>query len=423
MLHCRVGPGASRCCAAVQRERLVPQTCTIGSLTHHRVHTSRSSRQHVPTCFTEQIIGTRSAGRSVQTAADTAEADASAGADSAADNINEPAESGICSPEDPGSATWNIVSSEASIAGLVDVMDVPQSTNTIAHGAGTVGMAPSSPLTAGQADSALEAGPRCWDMVSTEASIAGIVDAIDSPDSSASDHSTSADGSTQATSGSCSAIEAPNISNDSLQQPAREVDTSDSSKAVSQLAHDMDSTAVQQQRQGNFTTSIPLAAAGGAGSIGVARPPCTDPATEVQHSASAKLQPSRQPIHGPPPEFSSLCGLAAAVVIASISNIFLCKPVGMSYSGQRIVKQCNSCCSSVAVQAQHHQYLQRQSHQLLPPLPLPVRQHLELDQLPPPSYKVPSLVNLSSAEAHETGIGAAAIAAQEWAHSRWVTAC
>jgi hypothetical protein len=179
----------------------------------------------------------------------------------------------------------------------------------------------------------------------------------------------------------------------------------------------------------------------------------------------------------PPTEFAALLGLAVAFAIAGVSNALMCKPVQLNYrcvwaqhskqqqhsmhglqcchcsqppmsvlqytctqhsaaaavwftltlcchaciaapscSHQRIVRQCSSCCGSPAVQAAHHQYIVRQPQLPLPALPLPLRQQLDLDALPPPSYRVPLLVSLPSAA--DDGITASLVAAKDWVHGR-----
>ena len=60
--------------------------------------------------------------------------------------------------------------------------------------------------------------------------------------------------------------------------------------------------------------------------------------------------------------------------------------------------------------------MQRQPQRVLQPLPLPLRQYLELDQLPAPTYKVPSLVSLPGPA--DDGFKAGLVAAHEWLHSR-----
>jgi hypothetical protein len=69
------------------------------------------------------------------------------------------------------------------------------------------------------------------------------------------------------------------------------------------------------------------------------------------------------------------------------------------------------------VQAAHNQYILRQPQLPLPALPLPLRQQLDLDALPPPSYRVPLLVSLPSAA--DDGITASLVAAKDWVHGRW----
>eukprot|EP00882_Tetradesmus_deserticola_P008460 GHRQ01008921.1.p1 GENE.GHRQ01008921.1~~GHRQ01008921.1.p1 ORF type:complete len:661 (+),score=305.40 GHRQ01008921.1:513-2495(+) len=118
----------------------------------------------------------------------------------------------------------------------------------------------------------------------------------------------------------------------------------------------------------------------------------------------------------PPTEFAALLGLAMAFVIAGVSNTLLCKPAQLNYSHQRIVRQCSSCCGSPAVQAAHQQHMVRQPQLPLPALPLPLRQQLDLDALPAPSYRVPLLVSLPSAV--DDGISATVVAAKDWVHGR-----
>jgi hypothetical protein len=82
----------------------------------------------------------------------------------------------------------------------------------------------------------------------------------------------------------------------------------------------------------------------------------------------------------------------------------------------KVMKECSSCCATPAAQANHHVLMQRQPQRVQHPLPLPLRQYLELDQLPAPTYKVPSLVVLP--ERTKNGMAASLVAAQEWLHSR-----
>lgn len=128
-----------------------------------------------------------------------------------------------------------------------------------------------------------------------------------------------------------------------------------------------------------------------------------------------------EPFWWPPAEFSALVGLCIAVIISGLSSIFLCKPVMLSHclvrqGRHRVIKECSSCCASPAAQANHLVLMQRQPQRVLQPLPLPLRQHLELDQLPAPTYKVPSLVSLPGPA--DDGLTASVVAAQEWLHSR-----
>ncbi|KAF6266746.1 hypothetical protein COO60DRAFT_11327 [Scenedesmus sp. NREL 46B-D3] len=58
----------------------------------------------------------------------------------------------------------------------------------------------------------------------------------------------------------------------------------------------------------------------------------------------------------------------------------------------------------------------RQPQLPLPALPLPLRQQLDLDALPPPSYRVPLLVSLPSAV--DDGVTATVVAAKDWVHGR-----
>lgn len=88
----------------------------------------------------------------------------------------------------------------------------------------------------------------------------------------------------------------------------------------------------------------------------------------------------------PPVEFSALVGLCIALIISGLSSAFLCKPVMLSHClvGQgrhRVMKECSSCCASPAAQANHLVLMQRQPQRVLQPLPLPLRQYLELDQV------------------------------------------
>lgn len=327
----------------------------------------------------------------------------------ASDVPTEPVDSSSSS-EEPAQASWNAVASGGSIAGLVDVIDVPQSHDGIILSGSTVGGTISSPLTAPQGgEQAVETGPRSWDVVSSEASITGIVDAIESPESSMieeeADSSQRAD---TATTGIALAMEQETSIR--ISSPA-----SVNSPATT-TAGDTSSIASQQHAVGPQSI-IETPAVGSFGSMDDAEQ--SSAAQGTAQRTSLRFKGAKQPIWWPPPEFSSLCGLAVAVMITGISNVFLCKPVTVKYSGQRIVKQCSSCCASTAVQAQHLQYLQRQPQLLLPPLPLPLRQHLEVDQLPPPSYKVPSLVSLPSTQPYDDGLTATAVAAQEWVYSRY----
>lgn len=134
-----------------------------------------------------------------------------------------------------------------------------------------------------------------------------------------------------------------------------------------------------------------------------------------------KHRPPVDPVWWPPVEFSALVGLCIALIISGLSNIFLCKPVMLSHClvGQgkhRVMKECSACCASPAAQANHMVLMQRQPQRVLQPLPLPLRQYLELDQLPAPTYKVPSLVSLPGRT--ESGLTASLVAAKEWLHSR-----
>lgn len=106
-------------------------------------------------------------------------------------------------------------------------------------------------------------------------------------------------------------------------------------------------------------------------------------------------QPSNkpEPPWWPPVEFSALVGLVAAIFISGVTNLFLCKPVMLSHclvrqGKHRVMRECSACCAPPAAQAQHLVLKQRQPQRVLQPLPLPLRQHLELDQLPAPTYKV-----------------------------------
>jgi hypothetical protein len=114
-------------------------------------------------------------------------------------------------------------------------------------------------------------------------------------------------------------------------------------------------------------------------------------------------------------------GLCIALFISGLTNIFLCKPVMLSHClvGQgkhKVMKECSACCAPPAAQANHMVLMQRQPQRVLQPLPLPLRQYLELDQLPAPTYKVPSLVSLPGPAEH--GLTASMVAAKEWLHSR-----
>jgi hypothetical protein len=136
--------------------------------------------------------------------------------------------------------------------------------------------------------------------------------------------------------------------------------------------------------------------------------------------SAARQQQQQDAFWWPPIEFSALLGLCAALSISGLASIFLCKPVVLSASvaagKHRVMKQCSACCAPPAQQAQHSVLLSRQLTRVLQPLPLPLRQYLDIDQLPEPSYKVPSLVSLPGPSEH--GVTAALVAAQEWAHSR-----
>lgn len=148
-------------------------------------------------------------------------------------------------------------------------------------------------------------------------------------------------------------------------------------------------------------------------------------AAAAQEAAKARavLRKHRPPADEPwwpPVEFSALIGLCVALFISGLTNIFLCKPVMLSHclvrGKPKVVRECSSCCATPAAQANHLVLMQRQPARVLQPLPLPVRQYLEFDQLAAPTYKVPSLVVLP--ERTKDGLTGSLVAAQEWLHSR-----
>lgn len=152
-------------------------------------------------------------------------------------------------------------------------------------------------------------------------------------------------------------------------------------------------------------------------------------AQEAAKARAAIRRSNRSPVGAPgdfwwpPVEFSALVGLCVAVMISGLSNMFLCKPVMLSHclvrqrqGKHKVMKECGSCCASPGAQANHLVLMQRYPQRVLQPLPLPLRQHLELDQLPAPTYKVPSLVSLPGPV--DEGLSASLVAAGEWMHSR-----
>lgn len=150
--------------------------------------------------------------------------------------------------------------------------------------------------------------------------------------------------------------------------------------------------------------------------------PADAAAAQAAAKARAVLRKQRPPAHEPwwpPVEFSALVGLCVAVLLSGLTNLFLCKPVLLSQlvrGNPKVMKECASCCATPAAQASHLVLMQRQPQRVLQPLPLPLRQYLDLDQLPAPTYKVPSLVVLP--ERTKDGVTASLVAAQEWLHSR-----
>ncbi|KAF8072886.1 Utp11 [Scenedesmus sp. PABB004] len=131
-------------------------------------------------------------------------------------------------------------------------------------------------------------------------------------------------------------------------------------------------------------------------------------------AARLRVKPAPVPPWWPPTEYAALVGLAVSLALAGMSNALLCTPFG-GYGGgsSRIARQCSSCCAPPAAQAAHRVYMLRAPERALPSLPLPLRQQVEADQLPPPSYRVPSLVSLP-AQAEAEGWQAHVVAAREW---------